>query len=755
MGAARSGDASGVVSLPVLGTASGSSGSGRRRRSGMGRWRAAVLIGVHVLFAVHIAHWLIAGETISPVEPSESMYTLEQGELNAGFIFFTLALLSTVIFGRFFCGWGCHVVALQDMCGWMLKKINIRPKVFRSRLLMLVPLGLALYMFVWPTFRRDALSPLLRWIWPEGLVWIGAVQPFPGFSNHLTKEDFWETFADPVVAVPFLLVVGFASVYFLGAKAFCTYGCPYGGFFAPLDKVAPGRIVVDHDACGGSGHCTATCTSNVRVHEEIRDHGMVVDPGCMKCMDCVSVCPNNALAFKIVRPPLFGGRRPRAGAERAPAPPSRWDLSWGEEFTLAGVFLFSFFALRGLYGVVPMLFAVGLGLVCVAGAWKVIQMLRRPSVRMTGAQLKLRGRIMPGGWGFLGAAGLSTVFLLHAGTLAATRHVGEWIDARVKAPRAAVMHADRSELDDEDVARAERALGFLTLAGGFEEGGLGLAATPGLDVRRAWLSLVVGDYERAERELRSALQREGRHDALVRDLAQVQRLQGDIAGAIETCRSALEREANLPLTRERLAGLLLETGARGQAEDLFESRLAERPDEAASRAAYAELLLSIGQAERAMAQAAAGAEALDPSDRASGARSRLASLLLRLGAPERAIGLYADAVETRPRDARLRSAYAMTLLRGGRALQALNEARRAVERRPRDPSIRNTLGAALAANGRAEEALEQIERAASLDPLSSAAYLSHGASVSARAGLQTRAAEYERRSRQAQERFGG
>ena len=39
------------------------------------------------------------------------------------------------------------------------------------------------------------------------------------------------------------------------------------------------------------------CTSNVRVHEEIREYGGVVDPGCMKCLDCVSVCPNDALSY--------------------------------------------------------------------------------------------------------------------------------------------------------------------------------------------------------------------------------------------------------------------------------------------------------------------------------------------------------------------------------------------------------------------------------------------------------------------------
>ena len=99
----------------------------------------------------HIIQWRADGRTISPIEPSETMHTLQRGSVNAGFIFFTLAILATLIFGRFVCGWGCHILALQDFCGWLLKKMRHHPKPFRSRLLIYVPLVAALYMFVWPT----------------------------------------------------------------------------------------------------------------------------------------------------------------------------------------------------------------------------------------------------------------------------------------------------------------------------------------------------------------------------------------------------------------------------------------------------------------------------------------------------------------------------------------------------------------------------------------------------------------------------
>ncbi|MCZ6815634.1 MAG: 4Fe-4S binding protein, partial [Planctomycetota bacterium] len=79
--------------------------------SRMGRRRAVSLILVHVLILIHIGHWLGSGSTLSPLEPSEASFTLLNGAINAGAVFLVVLILSTLIFGRFFCGWACHVVA--------------------------------------------------------------------------------------------------------------------------------------------------------------------------------------------------------------------------------------------------------------------------------------------------------------------------------------------------------------------------------------------------------------------------------------------------------------------------------------------------------------------------------------------------------------------------------------------------------------------------------------------------------------------
>src|SRR5687767_1033263 len=276
------------IPLPVL--ANSPDKPSEIKKSRTSRWRAGALISLTLLMVVHFVQWRIMGRTVSPIEPSEAMYTLQNGAINAGFIFFTLAILATLIFGRFVCGWGCHIVALQDFCAWLLKKFGLKPKAFRSRLLVYVPLIAALYMFVWPTVSRAFTKPPT-----EPLI--------PQFTNHLITTEFWATFPPFWVAVPFLFICGFVTVYFLGSKGFCTYACPYGGIFVLADKIAPGKIRVT-DACNQCGHCMATCMANVQVHAEVAKYGMVIDPGCMKHMDCISVCPNDALYYGFGKPSI-------------------------------------------------------------------------------------------------------------------------------------------------------------------------------------------------------------------------------------------------------------------------------------------------------------------------------------------------------------------------------------------------------------------------------------------------------------------
>ena len=451
------------------------------RQSRSSRWRAASLITLNLLMVAHFVQWRVTGSTVSPIEPSETMYTLGLGAINAGFIFFSLAILSTMVLGRFVCGWACHIVALQDLCAWLMEKMGIRPRPFRSRLLVFVPLLAALYMFVWPTVSRALAAPAGQSI-------------LPPFTNHLITAEFWQTFPTLAVAIPFLFICGFVTVYFLGSKGFCTYACPYGGFFGIADRIAPGRIRVT-DACNECGHCTATCTSNVIVHAEVKQYGMVVDSGCMKCMDCVSVCPTDALYFGFGKPSI-AVRNTRS---------KTYSLTLPEETLALASFAASLFAAWDVYQLVPMLMALGIAAVTSFLAVWTWRLVRSADLALLRYLLKRSGSVTRAGWIFALFAFIWLGVVAHSGWIRFHERAGSNAFQNIHIPdELALAQADpKGWLSPVDRAAVEDGRRHFYTAQRY-----GLFTNVDALPKFAWLTFLSGDAARAVDLLGAAADRQ-------------------------------------------------------------------------------------------------------------------------------------------------------------------------------------------------------------------------------------------------------
>ena len=526
----------------------------------------------------HIIQWRIVGRTVSPIEPSESMQTIQHGAINAGFIFFALAILGTMIFGRFVCGWGCHILALQDFCAWLLKKIGITPKPFRSRLLIYVPLIAALYMFVWPTAYRLFVSPD-----PGPLI--------PAFSNHLIIENFWATFPTVAVAIPFLLICGFATVYFLGMKGFCTYACPYGGFFSLADKLAPAKIRVT-DACNQCGHCTATCTSNVLVHAEVKHYGMVVDPGCMKCMDCISVCPNDAL--------YYGWGKPALAISKSKAIPRNYSLTWPEEILGALVFLGSFLGVRNVYGLVPFLMALGCAAVTTFLALKAWRLLTAKDVFFHRFRLKLVGQMQKAGWAFLAIAIIWVGLNAHSGWIRYQEYRGQQAFLRLQIPdELALAQANParwlSPVDRESILAGRKHLRAAK--------SMGLFRNSEALAKLAWFEYLSGDADRSIELLAEAAEG-AKGEAKALDLyyrgAILNRL-GRFEQARTSLADALAERDNLILARQEEGESLWQLGRKEEAISVWTDTLKRNPSLALTSNVLAGAEQSLGRTEEATA----------------------------------------------------------------------------------------------------------------------------------------------------------
>ena len=644
---------------------------------GYGRRRAVVLALVYVLFCVHIIHWQLAGSTLAPLEFNEVMHTLELGIITAGFLFMCLAAVGTLLFGRFFCSWGCHVLALQDLCSWLLRQAGIRqPRQIRSRVLLWVPIIAALYMFVWPQVTR-----------------LAAGRPMPvmhlttdasGWASFVT-QDFWRNLPGPWVTGLTFAVCGFLIVYLLGSRSFCTYCCPYGAVFALADKFAPGRIRASSD-CTGCAECTAVCSSGIRVHEEIGRHAMIVNSACLKDLDCVAACPEQALQFGFGRPALFRsfGRAGRFGLP--------FDFSLGEDVFMASVFAAVLVIFRGLYGVVPFFLTLALGCMVAFVAVLTLRLKTRPHVRFAAWQLKIHGRVTRAGVLLQVFSIVLAAVVGHSAFIRFHEARGLELAAAEKDDESAYAHlaaAYRWGLFDNELvernllAIAVRQQRFATV----ERLSVALLDRHPDDVetRIAWAqALSAGQrWTEAEEQFVAALDTEGATSsqrALAHQgLGSARAVRRDFAGAIEELRAALALAPELAEAHAELGGMYAEVGRSAEALDQLREAVRLAPE--------------MGQAQ-----------------------FNLGSLLLHLGRPEEAIPSLQQALAAAPSDGDTLNNLGLALL----AVDRVEEARHSLESSlavdPDNPEAHFNLARTLAIQGQMELAAEHLRSAARLDP---------------------------------------
>ncbi|MFQ5667938.1 MAG: tetratricopeptide repeat protein [Candidatus Binatia bacterium] len=491
------------------------------------RWRIATLVLVHLLIAAHIVHWKLAGTSLSSIQLSNAGRFVAEGVATAALFLFAFLLLATLVFGRFFCAWGCHMLALQEVCRFLLGKIGVRPKLRRSRLLMIVPVYAAFYIYLQPLFER---------------AWLG--RAFPSPTLQLTSRHLWAALPGPIEGVALVLIGGLLMVYTLGALSFCKYVCPYGALFALADTAALGRIRLIGE-CDGCARCTAACTTGVRVHEHVQRLSMVADSGCMRCLECVSACPRRVLAYRFGRPALTAGSR--AGL-------SRYAFAWREEAGMFTVFAVSLFAFHGLYNAIPLLVSLAASVVIAYVSILTVRLVQQQRVALRGITLKRAGRLSKGGVVFVACA--AAVFLVVGHSLFIQYH---------QRRAAAVLHALGFPRQQSAYSVAQRRLLHTAAAHLSACSRYGLADIADWNMGLAWTYRALGNPQLVERYLRRAialdptqpvahfnlgkqLARQGRRGEAARAFAQAVRLAPSLASFVPADYAAVQesRAQKLP-----------------------------------------------------------------------------------------------------------------------------------------------------------------------------------------------------------------
>jgi polyferredoxin len=415
------------------------------KKTNYGNWRALSLGLVYLLIGVHIAYWKIVGRALAPLEFNEVLYTLHQGIITAGFIFMGIAILSTLIVGRFFCSWLCHIVALQDLSEWILHKLKIKPKQIKSRVLYLIPFFAVIYLFLLPQVERIYYGqplPTLR---------IQSDQE--GWASFIT-DDFWRNLPGLGVTLLTFIVCGFFIIYLLGSRSFCQYICPYGALFAMTDRITPGKIKLTGD-CNQCGLCTAVCSSHIKVHKEILHFGKVVDHNCLKDLDCVQVCPNDALSFGFTKPSGLQTLYSITTEKKV------YNFTWKEDIALLILFALFLPIYFGLYNSVAFLLALSISAILSFLCIQAYRLHKNYFQQVNKIVLKSSGKLTIYGKSFFLIVSLLIIFSVHSAFIRFFQLKGEHYYNKVAYIASDTSGDLNKEETQNNINRASQCLSFV------------------------------------------------------------------------------------------------------------------------------------------------------------------------------------------------------------------------------------------------------------------------------------------------------
>ena len=665
----------------------GKTGAKTRRR--YPRWRALSLSLVYVVFAIHIVHWKLTGKTLAPLELNEVMYTLELGIITAGFLFMCLLVLGTLIFGRFFCSWACHIMVLQELCAWCLRRIGILAKPIRSRFLLWVPPLTAVYMFLWPQVLRAWES--------RALPTFHMATDRDGWASLVTN-NFWRNLPGPWIIALTFLVCGILMIYLLGSRTFCTYVCPYGAVFSLADRFSPGKILV-HDNCKQCGRCTAACTSGIRVHEETEQHGRVVNPACLKCLDCVSVCPQGALHYGMSKPAFFASYR-SGGRFGLP-----YDFTLAEELLAATVFITVVLTFRGLYSRIPFLLSLALGVMIAYAIIVLVRLATRRDVRLSSWTLRGEGRLSRAGHAYVGAMAMLLILVGHSAFV----RFHEYFGLRQ------VLAFGNTDLAANE-ALAGRAIVHLAAADRW-----GLIPNERVERGLATATFALGRFDDVLTYANRYLSRHPTDAAIQLTVARTLVRTGDLEGgerAFRTIAASIDANnaAARPLwltAKTELAESLARRGDFRRAEAELRAIVTMAPDRAGAHADLGGALAELGQFDEAINELKQALR-LDPS--LGGAAYNLGTLLLHLERLDEAVVFLQQAAQLIGDDADLYNNLGSALLRSGRPDEAKRQLQRALSISPNHADAHFNLGMVFTASSNAEQAANHFRQAALLDP---------------------------------------
>lgn len=182
-------------------------------------------------------------------------------------LFFVLILITTLIFGRIFCGWICPISFFQEIIFKVRQKIKKFPQIF-------LPQKISNLKFLF-------------------LILI-LIFPFLSKSSVLCKRDpfgFLFGFFKTPLSFFLLFLLIFLSLFIY--LPFCRIFCPIGAILALLSKISIFKLEIKKENCKNCGVCEKSCPLQIISQKEIDNSE------CIRCGKCFQKCQFSSIKFKL------------------------------------------------------------------------------------------------------------------------------------------------------------------------------------------------------------------------------------------------------------------------------------------------------------------------------------------------------------------------------------------------------------------------------------------------------------------------
>lgn len=216
-----------------------------------------------------------------------------------------ILIVMTLVFGRIYCSIICPLGILQDIIGWVGKKVKKNRYTFSKALswLRYTMLGLMVVALVagigsivqllapYSAFGRIATT-LLQPLYKMGNNVLAAI------SEHYDNYAFYHTETGVpnitiVLAIACVTLVVLAVLAYRNGRTYCNTICPVGTVLSFLSRFSWMKIQFDADKCKNCSLCTKNCKAACI---DFKNH-QVDYSRCVVCGDCIESCKFGALEY--------------------------------------------------------------------------------------------------------------------------------------------------------------------------------------------------------------------------------------------------------------------------------------------------------------------------------------------------------------------------------------------------------------------------------------------------------------------------